>query len=78
MAYIPFFQSSKKFGFMKVPPIVFKEFGGLKLQIVKFWDSQFVELVILHLYCSFCAVSFKSDFGEFLNIEPILDKIGMK
>ena len=74
------FQISKKFRFCKGFPknIDFSKFWGLKLKILKFRDSHFVERVILHLYWPFCAVCFKLYFWRILNIEPILVKIGVK
>ena len=78
--YSGFFKFLKILDFITVFPkiSVFRNFGGQKLKILKFRDSHFVERVILHLYWPFCAVGFKTIFGEFLNIEPILVKIGVK
>ena len=70
--------NTKHFGFYSFFPKILFFFWSQKLKILKFRDSHFVERVILHLYWSFCAVYFKTIFGEFLNIEPILVKIGVK
>ena len=82
MTYIPFFLISKNLDFIKVFPkiLFFGNFGGQKPNILKFQDfsRHFVERVILHLYWPFCVVSFKSTFGKFFNIEPILVNIGVK
>ena len=58
------FEISKNMDFIKVFPkkLVFRNFGGQKLKILKVRDSHFVELVILHLHWSFCVVSFKTLF----------------
>ena len=85
MTYVLFFfQISKKFefyeGFPKIS--VFRDFGRLKLKILKFRDCHFVECVMLHLYCSFCAVYYKTLFlvlANFLTLSLcILVKNGVK
>ena len=78
--YSVFSNFQKQLNFIKVFPkiSVFRNFGGQKLKILTFLDSHFAECVIFYLYCSFCAVCFKTFFGEFLNIEPNLVKIGVK
>ena len=55
---------------------VFRSFGGQKLKVLKFRDSHFVERVMLHLYCSFCAVCFKTLFlANFLTLSRFWSKL---
>ena len=80
MTYIPFFKFIKILILLRFSPKYrfFRNFWGRKPKVLTFQDSHFVERVILHLFWSFCSVCFKTIFGELLNIEPILVKIGVK
>ena len=62
--YSGFLKFLKILDFIKVFPkiFVFRNFGGQKLKILKFRDSHFVEIVILHLYWSFVRFAFKTLF----------------
>ena len=80
MTYIPVFQISKKMDFIKVfqKILVFQNFGDPNPKVLKCRYSHFLERVILHLYWLFVWFALNSIFGEFLNIEPILVKVGVK
>ena len=56
--YSVFFLISKILDVIKVFPkiLVFRDFAGKKLKILKFPNRHFVEHVILHLYWSFLRV----------------------
>ena len=76
--YAGFLKFLKNFGFDKGFPknIGFLKFGGQKLKILKFRDSHFVELVILHLYWSFGVVFFKPLFlTNFLTLSRFWSKL---
>ena len=64
-----FFKVLKILDFIKVfsKISIFRNFGGQKLKILKFWDRHFVERLILHSYASFCAVCLKTLFYRTLS-----------
>ena len=76
--YSGFLKFLKILDFIKVFPkiLVFRNFGGQKLKILKFRDNLFVERVILHLYWSLRAVCFKTLFlANFLILHRFWSKL---
>ena len=76
--YSVFLKFLKILDFIKVFPkiLVFRNFGGQKLKILKFRDSHFVERVILHLSCSFRLLCFKTLFlANFLILSRFWSKL---